>query len=438
MTRTVLIISYFFPPVGGAGVQRVTKFVKYLPQIGWQPVVLTASNPSVPVFDETLLDDVPSGTEVYRARTLEPGYAMKQAVSASAETSGSGLQLKSAFKGLLRRIASVLLQPDPQILWFPAAVKQAHEAIRKHKPAVIFVSAPPFSSLLIGAWMARRYGLPLILDYRDEWDISNSVWENKKFSGFSRAIQSRMQSYAIRSCAAIVATTMMSVRQLQSKAQTLGVNATAHCIYNGFDADDFSQDRQTNVAAEKYVLSYVGTLWNLTSIEPLVAALKRLAEEAPEILERIELRIAGRRTAEQEEILASLQGTALELKLYDYMDHATAIRTMQDSNGLLLLLGEYEFAGRVVPGKLFEYFATANAIFAIAPKGEVWDLLQDYPLAFKAHPADVDTIVEQLRVSVSNFINEGRARAITFDANPYERMALTKQLAEVFSTVGKS
>src|SRR6266566_1682731 len=127
--KRVLFVAYLFPPVGGAGVQRTTKFVKYLPEHGWLPSVLTVSNPSVPAWDQSLLREVPESVTVRRARTWEPSYAAKAAVSARTPENGAragssnGLGLKAALKATAHRMAKLLLQPDPQVLWVPEAIQ---------------------------------------------------------------------------------------------------------------------------------------------------------------------------------------------------------------------------------------------------------------------------------------------------------------------------
>jgi hypothetical protein len=183
--KRVLVVTYNFPPVGGAGVQRVTKFVKYLPQFGWEPTVLTAENPSVPVLDDSLLADIPPQTAVIKARTLEPGYALKRIVSASNTESWNvtrsvsegaketqdvtpsltlRVTLASVAKRALRGATNLLLQPDPQVLWNPQAIEVGLRVLSQQKHDAIFVTAPPFSSFLIGAELARRTGLPLVHD----------------------------------------------------------------------------------------------------------------------------------------------------------------------------------------------------------------------------------------------------------------------------------
>ncbi|MBC7818294.1 MAG: hypothetical protein IAG10_15520, partial [Planctomycetaceae bacterium] len=260
--KRVLVVTYNFPPVGGAGVQRVTKFVKYLPQFGWDATVLTTENPSVPVYDESLLADVPPQTVVVKARTLEPGYALKRFVSASnaepnqvtrsvseggrsmtSDGNSPSLTLRVRFmaaaKRALRGAANLLLQPDPQVLWNSRAIEAGLRILGQRTHDAIFVTAPPFSSLLIGAELARRTGLPLVLDYRDEWSISNSYLENKRLGWLSRTWQQHQQSLCVRAASALVATTRHSAESLQEVARASECRPLVTHIYNGFDTADF-------------------------------------------------------------------------------------------------------------------------------------------------------------------------------------------------------
>ena len=171
--KRVLLISYVFPPVGGAGVQRAVKFSKYLPRHGWEVSVLTASNPSVPLFDSSLQNDVPSDTVIERALTLEPSYAAKASVAANS-SHRDRWGFRKFIKSVARSTASTLLQPDPQILWAPQAMKRASQLLKSMRHDAIIATAPPFSSLIIGKRLSQKFGLPLVADYRDEWEISNA------------------------------------------------------------------------------------------------------------------------------------------------------------------------------------------------------------------------------------------------------------------------
>lgn len=436
MPKSVLVVSCFFPPVGGAGVQRAAKFVKYLPRCGWSPTVLTVSNPSVPLFDDSMLADIPASVSIVKARTLEPDYKTKHALSASAGSAAPQSGLRTRLKTSVRGIATMLLQPDPQVLWLPAALREGKKLLQTQKFDAIFVTAPPFSSLVLGAMLSRHSGVPLVVDYRDEWDISNSVWENKISNGFASFIQGRMQRFVLKQANTVVATTALSVAALKQKLLALGRTATTTaCIYNGFDPEDFAflDKCEARPRTEKIKLGYVGTLWNLTSIAPLVSALEEMFASNPEQTARIELEIAGRRTADQQILLARLAATNVTLTLHDYLDHLEALKMMWQSDVLVLLLGDYEFAGRVVPAKTFEYMALRNTILALCPQGEVWSILEGVDNATCIAPADVAGIKTFLASMLDQSVNRIELRQGQEKIEQFNRLNLTAQLAEVLN-----
>lgn len=449
--RRVLVVAYVFPPAGGAGVQRVTKFVKYLPEFGWDCSVLTVANPSVPVFDESLADDVPESTVVRLAKTLEPGYALKNAVSAGnsstgngANTTGNSRNLKQLLKSAIRTAGNAILQPDAQILWYPGAVKEGLQLLGELKHDAIFVTAPPFSSFVTGAALSRRSGLPLIVDYRDEWGISNQFQENRQKSSLSHRWQDRMQQKVLRQASAAIATTQRSTKSIQQAVQRAGGTASVSCIYNGYDAADLAANTvavdecstvgTADKADQKLRIAYVGTLWNLTSIEPVVAAIEKLSVEKPEKAGRIEVIVAGRRTGAQEEILNRLDQTPCRLIREGYVEHQRAIEIMRQADVQCLLLSDVPEAGRVVPAKTFEYLAMGRRILSIGPQGEVCEILAEFPQAESFLPSDTSWIAEYLSRSLemSQTTDDLRQSA---SAERFERRALTQQLATVLTNV---
>ena len=456
--RRVLVVAYVFPPAGGAGVQRVTKFVKYLPEFGWDCSVLTVANPSVPVFDQTLAKDVPESTVIRLAKTLEPGYALKNAVSAGSGGASSTKQsggLKKLIKSTVRAAGNAILQPDAQILWYPGAVKEGLQLLSELKHDAIFVTAPPFSSFVTGAALSRRSGLPLIVDYRDEWGISNQFQENRQKSSFSHRLQNRMQRKVLRQASAVIATTGRSAESIGESVELAGSSATVSCIYNGYDAADFSkvsndsidplEDAATNgepsdstledegqPKGRKLRIAYVGTLWNLTSIEPVVSAIEKLAAEDSQKAERIELVVAGRRTGAQDEILDRLESLPCHLIREGYVEHKRAIEIMNQADVQSLLLSDVPEAGRVVPAKTFEYLALGRKILYVGPDGEVREILSGFPQAESFLPGDAAGIVDYF----SRHLDDLQADSAEVDpasAGRFERRSLTRQLAEVLN-----
>lgn len=436
MTRKrVLLISYHFPPVGGAGVQRPAKFAKYLPQHGWDVSVLQAENPSVPLLDESLLRDLPEDLVVVKARTLEPGYAAKSGTeSDTARRSFTGT-IKSFVRGIARRV----LQPDPQILWYPAARKAALELLRGTRHDVILATAPSYSNLVLGASLSRATGIPLVADYRDEWDLSSAYWENAPRDRISHMIQQRMQRRVLRTASAIVATTEASTRRIALRATEAAASPIAECIYNGWDHNDIPASGSATTPARdqssRLRLVYTGTLWNLTSIAPLRAALESLAVRRPDLARRVDLVVLGRKTPEQTAELKAIETTGAMVDSREYAPHAVALDTMRDADVLLLLLSDVPGAERVAPAKLFEYMAIARPMLAITPDGETAAIVREIQPGAWCAAGDVAGIAGWLE----SYLEQPGDRAAPHDYSsriaPFERSHLAGKLATLLDRV---
>ncbi|MDA0834761.1 MAG: hypothetical protein O2955_06265 [Planctomycetota bacterium] len=384
--KRLLLISYHFPPVGGAGVQRPLKFVKFLRRFGWDATVLMAENPSVPVFDESLLVDVPSTTTLLKARTWEPSYRLKGASVASGSaaaphaSAGMKVRMKQSIRKTLRKAAGMLLQPDPQVLWGPNAYRMAREYLEHVSHDAILATAPPYSNLLLGCRLKERFGLPLVVDFRDEWDLSSRYLENSQRDIVSQFVQQRMQQRVLRSADLILATTQASTHRLRERAAAVHSDAPVQCIYNGFDDDDFSRLQPTaelqRTITERFRIVYTGTLWNLTSVEPIVHAFEELQRTAPQLTKHVEFVAIGRKTAEQNALLERMQATGCHVTAKDYCSHREAITEMQSADALCLLLSDLPGAERVAPAKLFEYLALEKPIFAVVPEGETSQIVR--------------------------------------------------------------
>lgn len=427
----VLLVSYHFPPVGGAGVQRPAKFARYLPEFGWDVSVLQAANPSVPLLDPSLLADLPSDLVVAKARTLEPSYAAKQATGgAPAAAGGAG---RPSF---VRRLASIVLQPDPQVLWYPDAVRVGRALLRRLPHQAILATAPSYSNLLVGARLARVSGLPLLCDFRDEWDISSTYWENAAHGRLVAGVQQRMQRAVLRQSRAIIATTVASTERLAERGREAGSTASAHCIYNGWDAHDLAAAATVAPAQPRIPgrirLVYTGTLWNLTSIAPVIAAVRALATDAPALVTRLEVMVVGRKTPEQQALLEPLAGLGVAFVDVPYCDHAVALATMQSADALLLLLSDLPGAERVAPAKVFEYLAVQRPILAVMPEGEIAALVRGAQGGGHYLPTDTEGISGWLRRMLEG--TTPPTPSATAGAR-FERRALAEELATLLTTV---
>lgn len=430
--RRVLFVAYQFPPVGGVGVHRVTKFVKYLPHFCWNSTVLTVSNPSVPLHDESLLKDIPAGTVIRRAKTLEPGYKLKSKVSGGEKKTQKN-SLASLLKSSIRAVGNTVLQPDAQVLWHRDAYRQGLQVLKDISHDAIVATGPPFSSFLLGAKLAKKTGLPLILDYRDEWDISNAYWENKGQNSFSNWIQTRQQERVLRQADLVLATTPSSSAAIAGNASN---KSRFTYIYNGFDPDDYPQSVNRNKedfgkGTDRFRLSFIGTLWNLNSIEPVVTAMQKLATTSPSLAGDLELLLAGRRTPQQEAIVDRLNETPIAVSRLPFVDHSKAVQLMQSSDSLLMINSDLPKAQRIINAKTFEYMAARRSLFVVAPRGDVWDIVRDLPGTVLCEPSETDQITDDLALLIEQHRLGVDPSSDNWDIGRFHRKQLTQELASL-------
>lgn len=407
--KRVLFVSYLFPPAGGAGVQRALKFVKYLPDYGWNCSVLTAANPSAPLLDEDLERDVPESTLVRRCRTLELGSCVP---------------------------GSSLLQPDPQVLWKPLALRAGLRLLRECRHDAIIATGPPFSSLLLGAVLSRKTGVPLVLDYRDEWGLDNDHREHGPRWRWAVRMQRAMQRTAIRQARVLLSATPSSALQLAQVADQSGARIPTTWIYAGFDPDDFPSLPAADTpradyghGTEMYRISFVGPLSKLSPIGPFVSGVLKLARERPELASRLELVVAGRRTDEQEVELRRLADLPCKVVRLPVITHGEAVRIMRESDSQLLLNADRPDSDRIVNAGTFECIAARRPIFAVAPDGDLWELIRDLPGTVLCQPCAEGAIAEALARNIERHAAGLREMNDHQDITQYDQRHLTGELA---------
>lgn len=446
-----LLVSYAFPPVGGAGVQRVAKLVKYLPHHGVRPAVLTVANPSVPLRDESLLRDLPPGVEVTRAWTLEPGYGAKRALwraranqTSPRRTASRGrgnatapprASLSSAAGRAARaatRVARDLLFPDPQVLWQPAAHAALAWRIAARRDDVVLVSAPPFSQFLL-APLARAGGIGVVLDYRDEWSTLRSAYEMSG-SRFSNLLGNGLEAALLRRANHVVTATEEFRTALLERFPFVDP-ARVVAIPNGYDPDDFPTDAAAP-PADRFVVTYAGTIFSLTSVRGLMAAVRLLHRRAPDRARHLRLRFLGR-IVETE--LDAFEGAEhLGVERIGYVPHADVLRQLAASHMTLCVLDDVPGAERIYPAKVFELMHLGRPVLTLAPsRSALARLVERHRLGPLAHPRDPEGIATALQSCLEGFCRGGSVADPWRNApgiRRYDRRALAGEFAEILRT----
>lgn len=361
--KKVLIITYYFPPAGGAGVQRWLKFVKYLPQYGCEPLVLTVDGnyASYPQKDASLAADIPSGLKVVRTRTREILSTYKK-LSPQKQIPYGGFaneQDPGLFQKIARFIRGNFFLPDPRKAWNRFALPAAVSLIENENIGTVITTGPPHSTHLVGLKLKKLYpSLKWIADLRDPW---TDIYYNEVLyqSRLAKRMNLAMERKVLNSADVLVTVSEGVKRNFCSHAS---VEHKFHVIPNGYDAPDFA-DVPVDAGREnpRMVISYIGTLSPLYDSSTFTKALKLLpAETASKIL----IRIIGSVNADA---AASFSGTSAQVEYLPYQPHGQAIRYMVSSDLLLLLLPVKNSDG-VLTGKFFEYLASRRPILLIQPE----------------------------------------------------------------------
>jgi glycosyltransferase involved in cell wall biosynthesis len=392
------------------------------------PAVLTAANASVPIRDESLVRDIPEFTEVLRASTLEPSYSAKQlAWNAAAETAPGFL---ARGKRQLVRLGRQLLAPDPQVLWLPSAgLMLGARLASRDADDVVFISGPPFSQFLLGALARLRPRTAVVLDYRDEWTTTQSVFE---MGGSARA-GAWLERATLRSAHAVTTATDAFRSELLARFDFLDPSRV-HAIPNGFDPDDFPTPLPSP-RTDRFVLTYVGTVFRLTSARGLLDAVRLLHAREPELGKLLEVRFIGR-VVETE--ASYFEGTeAMGVRRLGYLEHEQALAELARSHAVLCLLDDLPGASRIYPAKIFEIMYLGRPCLALAPEGALADLVRNHALGDVIHPRDSAAIFADLSRRLRAFrdrsagaCNETVTRAV--DIERFHRQRQAGEFARIF------
>ena len=402
--KKVLVISYYFPPSGGAGVQRCLKFVKYLPQFGWQPIVLTARNADYPAYDESLLTELPPNLPVYRSKIIEP-YQLYRALTGKnagealdiatlSKDAAQSRKLTERFSGFIR---SNLFIPDARMLWRRYAVREGMKIIAREKPDVIFSTAPPYTCHLIARDLQRKSGLPWLCDFRDSW----IGWVSAaKRTGIAARVELRLENSVLKNASRILTVNPGIQEHLLSRHSKLS-DERWYSLPNGYDAADF-QNLAPLPKSEKLILTYAGSLYGKRYPESLFQALLALAETDDRWVKYFEFRIVGR---VGRSVLKKMEHPKLKamIRHVPYVPHRENIRHLLASDMLLLIVDNAPANRFIVPGKVYEYLGAGKPILTLAPEGDTTRLIRDLRAGFIAGFDDTRAIRKILAAAMHDW-----------------------------------
>jgi glycosyltransferase involved in cell wall biosynthesis len=423
--RRVLLVSYFFPPVGGGGMLRALKLAKYLPVAGWEPEVLGADDPRYHLRDDAALGEVdcpvhraPARRHPSLARML--GLVSEGGGRASSSSVGGvrGAGLRGRLRTFFARLGDL---PDQQVGWSRAARSLALKLARQGRYCAVWTTSPPASAHLVGLTLKRELGLTWVADLRDSWTLGPFF---RPPTSFHRLLQRRWEGEVIAETDAVVcATPRMGEfyrRAYPSQADKVGV------IINGYDEEDFlGSDR-----LEPYpgaVIGHAGTFYGARRPDAFLTALETVAAERPGAgLRFVE---AGTSGLEAEDALNGFVRRRPDLiTRLGNLPHRRALEEMARCRLLLLVVGNQPGSETVLTGKLFEYLRLGRPILACCPPGDAADLVRSLGAGSLADPDDAPGIAAALRRLLDDPPEPPRRERIT----TYERSRLAGEMAALF------
>lgn len=372
--RRLLVITYYWPPTGGSGVQRWVKFCKYLPQYGWQPVVFTPSNPDVQSEDGSLLGDIPSCAEIIKRPIREPYKAYRRLMPRSGASQVNPLSSSnSSFAGrCFRALRGNLFIPDPRVSWVRPSVKFLLDYLSEHPVDAIVTTGPPHSMHLIGLELKKRTGLRWIADFRDPW----TEMFYYKHLGLTKAADRRhrrLEQEVLDGADAVIA---VSPPVRDDFASVTGT--PVYLVTNGFDEDDFPSSGlvQARRGGDVFTLVHTGLFAADGNPLRLWDVLADMCREDAAFASRLRIRLAGRTDSQ---IIDSIRSRGLGANLEDlgYLPHSDTVLEQRAADLLILPLRHEPEYAKVLPGKIFEYLASGRPVLGIGqPDGAAARVLE--------------------------------------------------------------
>jgi glycosyltransferase involved in cell wall biosynthesis len=439
--RSVLFVAYHFPPMRSAGVERSSKFARYLPEFGYAPKVLSTA-----AFGAEAQDGVARAWEpigLYRRLRNPAARADPQAASRT-RTPGPNA-------GWARALRRMLFVPDGQITWLPGAAWSALRLLRRHHTDLIYTTSPPASSHLLGRFLKAQTGLPWVADFRDAW-IYDPLDPALLTMPYRREFERRLEASVLAEADVIVTATRISGADLRQRYPKQAHKV--RIVTNGFDPadgiplpeglviDDGTRmgPEQSQVESEPEAAPLPGGPLRLVHTGsftyshpqrtplPLLSALRRLVSLEPVWAERLQLTLVGELSPDEQTAAAGIA------RVVGAVDRATALGFQRRADVLLVVDHLRPWPASNAPGKLFEYLATGKPVLALCGPGEVERMVTELGAGLCVAPDDIDAIDSALRdLWLQN--EQGQLPQVTASLAPFHRRELTRQLAACFDEV---
>lgn len=411
--KKVLFLTYYFPPIAGGGVQRSSKFVKYLPNFGWEPIVITVNDDPSQPKDETLLKDVGKARIIRTKCNIIPHKLLQNRY--------------------VREALDLILCPDINIGWLPYIREKVDEIIENEDISLVYTSCRPFSLNLEGMRIKKKYGIPWVTDFRDPWTLNTFFKPVTPVHGW---INRKIEKRAMELCDYYIANTESNLTRAYEVFPVLNTKST--WIPNGFDPEDFKSDKdgaynKKSNGMDSWNITYTGACYHTYNPKDLLKIIREFIDDNKECGREIVINYAG---SHFKCFLRYASKYNLESYVinHGYLSHADSVELIKNSDLLLLYLPDDDKASSWVPGKLYEYLASNIPIFAIVPQGDTFDIINKSGAGIALTHEEIESIgYKELENQYSKWrscVNhaEINVKYIT----KYNRYVQTQKLANIF------
>lgn len=440
--KKVLIVAHSFPPFRSVGHSiRVIKFIKYLPALGWQPMVLTIDDQEeyqdyLKQGSESMLSEIPQDVIIYRTFAGEPSLKLLEREKIYGQQNWLSAVIVKILGGGRRWVFRNLAIPDQRIMWLPFAVRKGQQIVNRDGINVIFATCPPHSATLVGACLKRLTGKPLILDFRDDW--IGTPWFYS-MSAIRRWIELRLERWAIKTADQVILVTEWSKNAFLERYPKEPRDKFVF-ISNGCDLDEFTILNSIKVSPPnpKFTIVHTGSLndtknWTRTPTT-LFQAIRKILKSQPELREKFILAFTGFLPERQKQLVKEM-GLSGVVKELGFLPRDDLLRLMKASDMLLVI--NYEGFSTLIPGKLYEYWAVGGPpILLLSCPGAASSFVEQHGLGLAVDPSNVEGIQQAILTVYRQSRSTEPMRVSTDGIEAFDRQALTRQLSQVLSIIG--
>lgn len=424
----VLLITYYWPPAGGPGVQRWLKFVKYFKEFGIEPTVYIPENPTYPLIDESLISEIPADVTIIKQPIFEPYRFAEIFSKKDSKTISKGIiagkDKQSFMQKLMLFIRGNFFIPDARKYWVKPSVKFLNDLISKEDIDIIITTGPPHSIHLIGKELKKKLDIKWVADFRDPW---TTIGYHKKLKLIRSARDKHIQlEKEVLSSADHITVTSYTTKEEFSNITKRPISV----ITNGYDTEEVADIRLDTT----FTISHIGSLLSGRNPKRLWQAIYDTAQENEDFAKQLKLQLVG---AVSEDVLSSIKEAGLSdfLEIKGYVSHKEAIEIQRSSQVLLLIEIDSEETKCIIPGKLFEYMISERPIIAVGPRDADISKLIEETDSGKYFDYDAYDEMKRLLLEYFSKFKEGKLNSQAIGIEKYSRRSLTKEMSMLLKSL---